>query len=179
MNDRNGIRTQKQDILIIDDFPANLRILDEILTSEGYKVRPVLNGINALQSAEIEKPDLVLLDIMMPEIDGFEVCRQFKANPNLVDVPIIFISALNNASGIARAFTEGGIDYITKPFQAEEVKARVFSHLKFCRQQKELQDQKSELLELNAMKDKFFSIIAHDLRGPLGGIMGITEMMAD
>jgi two-component system sensor histidine kinase/response regulator len=160
------------DILIVDDTPANLLLLGQILKDNGYKVRPVPSGSMALQVAEKEKPDLILLDIMMPEMDGFEVCSRLKKNEDLKDVPIIFISALNNTNDIVKAFKSGGADYINKPFQAEEVIARVTTHLKIYQQRKELQ-------EINATKDKFFSIIAHDLRGPLSGFMSLTEMMAD
>ena len=157
-------------ILIVDDVLANLRLLDHILREKGYKVRPVTNGTLALQVAEKEKPDLVLLDIMMPDIDGFEVCRRFKENPKLSDVPIIFISALNDTKDIVKALTSGGADYITKPFKAEEVRVRVATHLNIYLQQKELQ-------KLNAQKDKFFSIIAHDLRGPFSSFLGVTQLL--
>jgi len=167
------------DILIVDDVPANLTILGAILKNAGYKVRPVPNGMLALQVASKEKPDLILLDIMMPDMDGFEVCCRLKENPKLSDVPVIFISALNDTKDIVKALSSGGVDFITKPFKAEEVKARVNTHLKLYLQSKELQAQSKELKELNATKDKFFSIIAHDLRGPLGGFMGLSEMMAD
>ena len=157
-------------ILIVDDVLANLKLLDHILKEKGYKVRPVPNGTLALQVAEKEKPDLVLLDIMMPDIDGFEVCRRFKENPKLSDVPIIFISALNDTKDIVKALSSGGADYITKPFKAEEVRVRVATHLNIYFQQKELQ-------KLNAQKDKFFSIIAHDLRGPFSSFLGITQLL--
>jgi len=159
-------------ILIVDDIPDNLKVLGDILKGEGYKVRPVLNGIMALQVAEKEKPDLILLDIMMPDMDGYEVSRNLQRNEHLKDIPIIFISALNDTNDIVKAFTAGGIDYITKPFKAEEVKARVATHLK-------IRQQKLKLQELNTEKNKFFSIIAHDLRGPLGGLMMLAEMMKD
>jgi len=159
-------------ILIVDDVPANLKVLGDILKGEGYKVRPVPNGNLALQVAEKEKPDLILLDIMMPDMNGYEVCSRLKGNPKLNDIPVIFISALNDTKDIVKALNSGGVDYITKPFQAEEVKARVATHLKICKQNQELH-------RLNAEKDKFFSIIAHDLRSPLGGFMALTEMMAN
>lgn len=159
-------------ILIVDDIPDNLRVLGGILKEEGYKIRPVLNGELALQVAEKEKPELILLDIMMPAMDGYEVCRRLKANPELKDIPVIFISALNDTNNLVKAFESGGVDYITKPFQAAEVTIRVATHLKICRQN-------AELRELNATKDKFFSIIAHDLRGPIGNMMSISEMISE
>ena len=139
-----------------------------------------------MKAVEKEKPDLILLDVMMPGIDGFEVCQLLKENPELADIPVIFISALDETDDIVKALSVGGVDYINKPFQAEEVKARVKTHLKLYQQNKELQQQSMELQKqskelqaLNADRDKFFSIIAHDLRGPLGEFMGLTEMMAD
>ena len=159
-------------ILIVDDIPANLKLLDHILKDKGYKVRPVPNGILALQVAEKEKPDLVLLDVMMPDMDGFEVCRKFKENEKLRDVPIIFISALNDTNDIVKALSSGGADYITKPFQAEEVRARVATHVNLYKQKKELE-------QLIAIRDKFFSIIAHDLRGPFSSFLGVTQLLEE
>jgi len=167
------------DILIIDDVPANLKVLGDILKGEGYKVRPVPNGAMALQVALKEKPDLILLDIMMPDMDGFEVCRRLKETESLKDIPVIFISALNDTKDIVKALQSGGVDFITKPFQADEISARVSTHLKLHHQSIMLVEQSKELQQLNASKDKFFSIIAHDLRGPLGGFMGLSEMIAD
>lgn len=159
-------------ILIVDDIPDNLKVLGDILRGEGYKVRPVTNGLLALQVAQKEIPDIILLDILMPNMDGFEVCKQLKENPLLKEVPIIFISALNDTDDIVKALTMGGVDYIGKPFKDKEVKVRVATHLKIHRQNKELH-------ELNACKDKFFSLIAHDLRSPFNGFLGLTEIMAE
>ncbi|MDD2798840.1 MAG: hybrid sensor histidine kinase/response regulator [Bacteroidales bacterium] len=157
-------------ILIVDDIPANLKLLGAILKNEGYKVRPVPSGSLALQAAEKEKPSLILLDIMMPDMNGYEVCEKLKENPELSDIPVIFISALNDTSDIVKALTSGGVDFITKPFQAEEVKARVSTHLKLRQQSKELE-------ELNSTKDKFFSIIAHDLRNPFSVLLGMSDLL--
>lgn len=173
MNNSHVTSIQKiPNILIVDDIPANLKLLGDILKGEGYKVRPVPSGALALQVAEKEKPGLILLDIMMPEMDGYEVCRRLKENKLLHDIPVIFISALNETNDIVKALKYGGVDYITKPFRAEEISARVKIHIK-------LRQQSIELQELNVTKDRFFSIIAHDLRGPMGGFMGLTDLLTE
>jgi signal transduction histidine kinase len=159
-------------ILLVDDVPDNLKVLGDLLVLEGYKVLQVSNGEQALRVAEKEKPGLILLDIMMPGMDGFEVCRRLKENEGLRDIPVLFISALNETGDIVKALNAGGVDYINKPFRAEEVKARVGTHLMLYRQSKELQ-------KLVAEKDKFFSIIAHDLRGPSSGFMALSNQLAD
>ncbi|MEI6277704.1 MAG: response regulator, partial [Prolixibacteraceae bacterium] len=139
-------------ILIVDDVPANLQILCSILEREGYKVRPVTSGKLALQVVEKMKPDLILLDIMMQGMDGFEVCRKLKENPDLAEIPVVFISALNDTSDIVKALNSGGVDYITKPFHAEEVIARVKTHLQLYLQKKELHEQRVVLQRLNSEK---------------------------
>lgn len=173
MNNKHVTSIQNiPNILIVDDIPANLKVLGDILKSEGWKVRPVPSGALALQVAEKERPDLILLDIMMPDMDGYEVCRRLKENKLLHDIPVIFISALNETNDVVKALKYGGVDYITKPFRAEEISARVKTHIKLRRQSIELQ-------ELNIAKNRFFSIIAHDLRGPMGGFMGLTDILTE
>jgi putative two-component system response regulator len=125
-------------ILVVDDTPANLTLLAKMLGDRGYRVRPVPSGSLALKAAASDPPDLVLLDISMPEMDGFEVCRRLKEDPRLKEVPIIFISALTETEGKVKAFHRGGVDYITKPFQIEEVEARVETHLRLRSAQAEL-----------------------------------------
>ncbi len=118
------------DILIVDDTLANLQLLSTLLKEEGYKVRPANNGVLALQAVAKKKPDLILLDIKMPDMNGYEVCEVLKSNPETKNIPVLFISALNDVADKIKAFNAGGLDYINKPFQFEEVKARVATHLR-------------------------------------------------
>lgn len=126
-------------IVIVDDQPNNLRVLSGILQQAGYKVRPALDGKFALQSIQSSPPDLILLDIRMPEMDGYEVCRRLKANEQTREIPVIFISALQDMEDKLQAFRAGGVDYVAKPFQVEEVLARVKAHLNLYRLQCDLQ----------------------------------------
>jgi CheY-like chemotaxis protein len=123
----------KGDIMVIDDQPANLKLLEELLTQQGHAVRSFPRGRLALDAASRNLPDLVLLDINMPEMDGFEVCRRLKADDKLAPIPVLFLSALSEARDKVNAFRAGGVDYITKPFQVEEVRARVETHLQLYR----------------------------------------------
>ena len=134
--------------MVVDDVPTNLEILEEILSSQGYSVRSFTSGYSAFSSALNSPPDLILLDIMMPEINGFELCQQFKDNPTLKDIPVIFISALNDTENIVKAFTQGGVDYITKPFKEGEVFARIKTHLNLREVQHELEVYSSQLENL-------------------------------
>src|SRR5690349_9333434 len=127
-------------ILIVDDTPANLQVLAGMLKDRGYKVRPVPSGKLALSAAQRDPPDLILLDINMPNMNGYEVCEHLKADVNLKGIPIIFISALTEPLDKVKAFSIGGVDYLTKPFQMEELHARVETHLKLRRLQIDLED---------------------------------------
>jgi phosphoserine phosphatase RsbU/P len=127
-------------ILIVDDSAANLRLLTQMLTERGYRVRAVTSGQRALDSIAVELPGLILLDIRMKGMDGFEVCSRLKAEPRSQDVPIIFISALTDTEDKLRAFQAGGVDYVTKPFQVEEVMARIKTHLALRRLQMRLEE---------------------------------------
>lgn len=135
------------DILIVDDTPANLHLLTDLLSAYGYKVRPATNGARALAAAQKAPPDLILLDIMMPEMNGYEVCARLKADPQTSDIPVIFISALDDLSHKVKAFEAGGVDYITKPFQPQEILARVHTHLSLRTAQKELEEKNKQLRE--------------------------------
>lgn len=135
----SSTRSFRADILVVDDSPSNLQILVRMLGESGYKVRPVPNGALALMAARNAPPDLILLDITMPDMDGFQVCEALKSDPELSAIPVIFLSGHAGTIDKIRAFNVGGIDYITKPFQIEEVLARVETHIKVRRLQLELE----------------------------------------
>jgi PAS domain S-box-containing protein len=146
------------DILIVDDTPANLRLLSEMLVEQNYKVRTAPDGSLALASAQAIPPDLILLDIKMPNMSGYEVCEQLKADPRTCDIPIIFISALDQTEDKVKAFTLGGVDYVTKPFQVEEVLARVQTHLSIREMHLRLNEQNKQLRE---SEEKYRSLTAN------------------
>ena len=150
----------KGDILVVDDTPANLRLLSQMLDEQGYHVRPVLDGHLALTAAQAKPPDLILLDIRMPDMNGYQVCEHLKAEARTKDIPIIFISALDAIQDKVKAFTVGGVDYITKPFHIEEVLARVETHLALrkLQEQLELANQKmtQELALAGEVQEGFF-----------------------
>jgi sigma-B regulation protein RsbU (phosphoserine phosphatase) len=146
----NGEMAHSASILAVDDTPANLQVLTGMLKGRGYKVRPVPSGQLALAAAQKSPPDLILLDINMPEMNGYEVCRLLKADERLRGIPVIFISALNENLDKVNAFATGGVDYITKPFQMEELNARVETHLKIRRLQVELEQNNARLAQANA-----------------------------
>ncbi|MGE4345468.1 MAG: HD domain-containing phosphohydrolase [Geoalkalibacter sp.] len=135
MNRENPTAT----IMVIDDTPANLKLLEQMLHGRGYRVMEFPRGDMALKAAAKNPPDLILLDIMMPEMDGFEVCRRLKADKKLKDIPVLFISALDDTESKLQAFSEGGVDYVAKPFQEAEVLARVKTHLELWRMRRELE----------------------------------------
>ncbi|CAN5486205.1 hypothetical protein BH11PSE11_BH11PSE11_29810 [soil metagenome] len=191
-----------QRIMVVDDTPENLTLIRNMLNDRGYEIFALPSGPLALRAAERMLPDLVLLDITMPEMDGYEVCAHFKRDPRLKDIPIIFLSALNDTVDKVKAFRSGGVDFITKPFQFEEVHARVVTHLKIRSLQRRLEYQNAHLQELVDAKVKelsdahqesrkrlaeiahmnrsitssvYSAAIAHDLRQPLAAILSNAE----
>lgn len=142
---QNQLNSNKEDILIVDDAPENLRLLSTMLMAHGFNVRKALNGEMALTASGTVQPDLILLDIMMPDLDGYEVCQRLKANKETAEIPVIFLSALNDVFDKVKAFQVGGIDYITKPFQLEEVIARVRNQLALRAAQKQISELNAQL----------------------------------
>ena len=201
------VTTEKSTILVVDDNVTNLNILLDYLNELSYKVLIAANGEQALQQLQHIHPDVILLDVMMPGIDGFETCLRLKANSETRDIPVIFMTALTDTVDKVRGFAVGGVDYITKPFQHEEVLARLKAHVTIRKLQQELQQKNHDLEEyadilakkndelasknaeldekntqlkaLNADKDLFFSIIAHDLRNPISALRELPQIIIE
>jgi len=165
-------KTSQAVILLVDDNLNNLKLLIEYLKHSGLKVLIARNGEEAIQRAKLAIPDLILLDIMMPGMNGYDTCKQLKDNPQTSEIPIIFMTALADTSNKVKGFEHGAVDYITKPFQHEEVLMRISTHLTIIRQ-------KQRLAELNATKDKFFSIMAHDMRNAFASLLNGTQFLAE
>lgn len=157
-------------ILIIDDSKTNLSVLNNYLVECGFVVEMASSGKVGLEKAELFEPDLILLDIIMPEMDGFETLAHLNASREEDPLPVILMSSLKETEHKIKGFKTGAVDYITKPFHKEEVLARVNAHLT-------IQDQKKQLQNLVATKDKLFSIIAHDLRSPFSSLIGYSDLL--
>src|SRR5258708_2135295 len=178
----------KGNILIVDDTIANLDFLSSLLEHQGYEIRGVTTGQLALPAIHSEPPDLILLDIKLPDISGYEICQELKQDPTTSDIPIIFISALDEAVDKVKAFGVGGNDYITKPFQIEEVMVRIDYQLTMHRQRQQIEQQtaaiealreqeRAHFENLNRTKDQFLAMASHDLKNPIMVIMGMADLM--
>jgi signal transduction histidine kinase len=164
--------TYKANILVVDDTVANLRLLVNLLVERGYKVRPASNGMMALSAAQTEPPDLILLDILMPNMNGYEVCQQLKADEITREIPVIFISAVSEVLDKVKAFSSGGVDYVTKPFQVEEVLVRVETHLAIRNLQKSLEEKNQELERtLQQLKTTQSQLIESEKMAALGNLV--------
>jgi serine phosphatase RsbU (regulator of sigma subunit)/DNA-binding response OmpR family regulator len=160
MSSKQRDNSNQADILVVDDTQHNLKLLVTILTKSGYKVRPATNGRMALVAAQAQPPDLVLLDVMMPDMNGYEVCQALKADERTSQVPVIFISAMSEVIDKVKAFSVGGVDYITKPFHVEEVLARINTHLTLRKLQRSLQDQNTQLQRAKESAEKASAALA-------------------
>jgi two-component system, sensor histidine kinase and response regulator len=187
----------QSDIMIVDDNPANLKLLEDMLRQQGHEVRSFPLGRLALAAAIKVPPDLILLDINMPEMSGYEVCERLKSTQEHSEIPVIFLSALNETHDKVKAFRSGAVDYISKPFQFEEVHARVETHLKLHGLQRALKSHNERLEEavsartrelaeangrlgiLDRSKNEFLNLISHEFRTPLNGLLGAGEIILD
>lgn len=166
-------------ILVVDDTIENLQLLASLLGAHGYDVRPVTNGRQALQAVEREPPDLILLDITMPVMDGYEVCARIKRLDVARDVPVIFLTALTDTADKVKAFEAGGVDYIAKPFQIDEVLARVKAHVALRRALRDLAREHERLRVVEDLRDRLFHMVVHDMRSPLMALSMNLEFLRD
>ena len=171
------INPSEYKILIVDDVMSNVLLLKVLLTNEKFAIATASNGRQALEQVEKENPDLVLLDVMMPDMSGFEVAQHLKSNPNTADIPIIFLTALNRTADIVKGFQVGANDFISKPFNKEELIIRVTHQISLVAAKRLILSKTEELQRTIAGRDKLYSVIAHDLRSPMGSIKMVLNML--
>lgn len=171
------INPSEYKILIVDDVMSNVLLLKVLLTNEKFAIATASNGRQALEQVEKENPDLVLLDVMMPDMSGFEVAQHLKSNPNTADIPIIFLTALNSTADIVKGFQVGANDFISKPFNKEELIIRVTHQISLLAAKRLILSKTEELQRTIAGRDKLYSVIAHDLRSPMGSIKMVLNML--
>jgi len=180
-------KSTRASIMIVDDSPANLSLLGQLFREKSYAVRPFSKPLVALRAAQIDPPDLFLLDVNMPEMDGYELCRKIKEVESLLKVPVIFLSTLQDQEDKLKAFESGGVDYVTKqPFHFEEILARVEAHLKLRELQRRFEAQNAELKKnyeqlkrLEEMKENLTHMIVHDMRSPLSVVHMSVQLLQD
>jgi len=164
------VEKKRPTILIVDDNPNNIKVLAIILTPFNYKIVIATDGAGAVEMVDRVRPDLILLDIMMPIMDGYEACKIIKSKKENVNIPVLFLSALDEKESIVEGFEAGGVDYITKPFNKEELLSRIRTHLELKLTRDEIEKSNNHLTDLNSMKDKILSVIGHDLRDPVSSL---------
>lgn len=171
------INSSEYKILIVDDVMSNVLLLKVLLTNEKFAIATASNGTQALAQVDKEHPDLVLLDVMMPDMSGFDVAQKLKANPATKDIPIIFLTALNSTADIVKGFQVGANDFISKPFNKEELITRVYHQISLVAANRTIARQNLELQHTVEGRDKLYSVIAHDLRSPIGSIKMVLNML--
>lgn len=171
------ISKQEYKILIVDDVPENIQILVHLLSEKGLKVNYAESGVKALKAIKNNLPDLILLDVSMPGMDGFEVCEKLKEDPLTSDIPIIFLTAKVDQQDIIHGLDKGAVDYVTKPFNSQELLKRIYTHLELKYNRDLIARQNKELARLNQVKDQLFSVISHDMKNLFNNILFGTESL--
>ena len=164
-------------ILIVDDIQKNLQLLANTLYDAGYEIAMAESGKEALEFLKDTLPDLILLDVMMPELSGFEVCKILKEDDRTKSVPVIFLTAKVETDSIIEGFELGAVDYVTKPFNSSELLSRVKTHVELKRSRDKLIEYNIELIKLNKTKSEFLGIAVHDLKNPLQGVMSFSDLL--
>lgn len=166
-----------QKVLIVDDVPENIQVLVHLLNEKGLRVNYADSGIKALKAIKSNLPDLILLDVSMPQMDGFQVCERLKGDPLTADIPVIFLTAKVDQQDVINGLEKGAVDYVTKPFNAGELIKRVFTHLELKQSRDIIKKQNIELLKLNDVKNQLFSVISHDMKNLFNNILFGTESL--
>ena len=174
---QSEIKNKMPLVLIVDDEPRNLQVLNSVLEENYYEVIEKTNGPDSLEILQEISPDLILLDVMMPDMDGYETCKIIKETERIKEIPVIFLTAKVEPDDIIQGFAVGGVDYITKPFNHTELLARISTHIELKKSRDALKRTEKELRVSNSSKDKFFSIIAHDLKNPFNSMLGFSSML--
>lgn len=174
-----SVNPENYKILVVDDIATNVLLLKTILGKAGYRIVTATGGREALEKVESESPDLILLDIMMPDMNGYEVIERLKADERFCRIPVIFLSALHDSENIVKGFKMGASDYVSKPFNHEELITRVAHHMFIAEAQRVIVRQNEELQETLASRDKMYSVIAHDLRSPIGSLKMLFNTLLD
>ncbi len=171
------MQARKPKIFIVDDIMKNLQVIGGILMDESFDIAMATNGIQALNMVKNIMPDLILLDVMMPDMNGYQVCEKLKSDPDVAHIPVIFLTAKSDTEDIIQGFQIGGVDYITKPFKKEELLVRIKTHIDLKFAVDTIKNQNEQLTKLNNEKNEFLGIAAHDLKNPLSAIMGLSELL--
>ena len=166
-------------VLVVDDLPRNIQVVGNLLREAGYQVAAATSGATALRAMQQRPADLVVLDVMMPEMDGYEVCRRLRTDPATAEVPVVFLTAAADTDMLVRGFAEGAVDYVTKPFKSAELLARVRNHLELKHSRELLVQNAERLRQLDDEKNEFLGILAHDLKNPLSGIVGFADLLIE
>jgi two-component system sensor histidine kinase/response regulator len=174
---KNIAGLKKFNVLIVDDVPENIQVLAQLLDEKGLKVSYADSGIKALKAIKNNLPDLILLDVSMPGMDGLEVCERLKADKLTTDIPVIFLTAKVDQQDVINGLEMGAVDYVTKPFNARELTKRVFTHLELKYNRDLIKKQNNELIKLNEVKNQLFSLISHDMKNLFNNILLGTESL--